>query len=78
MRHVEQVPCRVTRTLTGSFHNAMACSHTVYPEVPLRVEYALTHLGVSLVEHVLGLAMWASAHTDEIRKHRNDFDSRQS
>ena len=53
-------------------------TRTVYPEVPLRVEYALTHLGVSLLEHVLGLAMWASAHTDEIRKHRNDFDSRQS
>jgi len=53
-------------------------TRTVHAEVPPRVDYALTHLGVSLLEHVLGLAAWASAHADEIRNHRDDFDHRQS
>ncbi|KQS00930.1 hypothetical protein ASG12_03990 [Williamsia sp. Leaf354] len=53
-------------------------TRTVYPEVPPRVDYALTHLGVSLLEHVLGLAAWASSHSDEIRCHRDEFDQRQS
>ncbi|MCX6471917.1 MAG: helix-turn-helix domain-containing protein [Corynebacteriales bacterium] len=53
-------------------------TRTVYPEVPPRVDYALTHLGVSLLEHVLGMAMWASEHTGEIRHHRDAFDQRQS
>jgi DNA-binding HxlR family transcriptional regulator len=48
-------------------------TRTAYPEVPPRVEYALTPLGESLLSIVLGLAHWASEHRDEIRDNRERF-----
>ena len=45
-------------------------TRTSYPEVPPRVEYALTPLGASLIEVVCPLVGWASAHHAEIRDHR--------
>lgn len=48
-------------------------TRTAYPEVPPRVEYALTPLGESLLSIVLGLAHWASEHHDEIRDNRERF-----
>lgn len=41
-------------------------TRTVYAEVPPRVEYELTPLGISLLEQVLGLASWAKTHMSEI------------
>ncbi|WP_188547235.1 winged helix-turn-helix transcriptional regulator [Rhodococcoides trifolii] len=51
-------------------------TRTVHAEVPLRVEYSLTSLGLSLLDHVLGLAMWVSTHVEEIQHHRDEFDRR--
>jgi len=41
-------------------------SRTVYPRVPLHVEYALTDLGHSLAEPLAGLRHWVEKHLDEI------------
>lgn len=49
-------------------------SRTVYPEVPPRVEYALTPLGDTLVLPVAALAAWAIEHEDAIRANREGFD----
>lgn len=46
-------------------------TRTVYAEVPPRVEYQLTPLGLSLLEQVLGLAQWAQTHMGEIVASRN-------
>lgn len=43
---------------------------TIYPEVPPRVEYALTPLGRTLIEPVSALSAWALAHSAEIEHHR--------
>lgn len=48
-------------------------TRTAYAEVPPRVEYALTPLGVSLLDIVGSLIDWASTHHDEIREHRARF-----
>jgi DNA-binding HxlR family transcriptional regulator len=49
-------------------------SRTVHPEVPPRVEYAVTELGRTLTEPVRALANWASENQDAILAHRNAFD----
>lgn len=38
----------------------------LYPEIPPRVEYSLSPLGVSLMPHISGLVGWAIEHFDEI------------
>ena len=43
---------------------------TVFPEVPPRVEYAITPLGQSLIPHIEGLAKWAHENMGEIMKRR--------
>ncbi|MFF3443790.1 winged helix-turn-helix transcriptional regulator [Streptosporangium sp. NPDC002721] len=48
---------------------------TSYPEVPPRVEYALTPLGATLLSTVLALAAWAVDHHLEIRENRTRFDA---
>ena len=49
-------------------------TRTAYPEVPPRVEYALTPLGRSLGEAVDGLVNWVRDHQDDIVRNRDDFD----
>lgn len=41
-------------------------TRTVYPSSPPRVEYALTELGVGLLDPVLALADWAIRHRDDV------------
>lgn len=41
-------------------------SRTVYPEVPPRVEYALTEMGQSLMPHIIALMDWSNEHFDRI------------
>jgi DNA-binding HxlR family transcriptional regulator len=41
-------------------------SRTAYPEVPPRVEYALTERGVELMERMMPLMEWIAANADDI------------
>lgn len=41
-------------------------SRTLYPEVPPRVEYALTEMGQSLMPHIIALMDWSNEHLDRI------------
>lgn len=47
---------------------------TVYPQVPVKVEYELTELGKGLTSSVWQLVSWADDHHDEIRKARQEYD----
>jgi DNA-binding HxlR family transcriptional regulator len=44
---------------------------TVYAEVPVRVEYALTPLGWTLAEPLMVLGDWGAAHTEEVEDARD-------
>lgn len=48
-------------------------SRQVYPEVPPRVEYQLTHLGYSLLDPLEGLITWAKNNSEVIQKSRNSY-----
>jgi DNA-binding HxlR family transcriptional regulator len=50
-------------------------ARTIYAEVPPRVEYQVTELGLSLSDPVLRLAMWAADHQEAIIANRTAFDN---
>ncbi len=52
-------------------------SRKVYPEVPPRVEYALTTTGQSLVPLILQLTEWAQQHMQSILQHRKAYEHAQ-
>lgn len=49
-------------------------SRTVYPEVPVRVEYALTELGKGIVKPLYELVLWADKHQPTIERARKIYD----
>lgn len=49
---------------------------TVYPQVPVKVEYELTELGRGLTKSVWQLVSWADEHHDEIRRSRYYYDAK--
>lgn len=51
-------------------------SRTVHPEVPPRVEYALTATGRSLIPPALALAGWAIEHVAHIEASRASYQTR--
>jgi DNA-binding HxlR family transcriptional regulator len=52
-------------------------SRTIYPEVPPRVEYALTDLGHELGEAFCGVWQWAERNITRIEAARAAYDARQ-
>lgn len=48
---------------------------TVYPTVPLRVEYELTELGRSLTEPLAAVRTWAQQNYDAVAEAREAFDN---
>lgn len=49
---------------------------TVHPQVPPRVEYRLTDLGLSLGEAFCGVWIWAERNLEAIEQARDAFDRR--
>jgi len=53
-------------------------NRTVYPEVPVRVEYELTELGRELVKPLYQLVCWADEHQEQIKRARRAYDEKAS
>ena len=51
-------------------------NRTVYPEVPVKVEYELTEMGRDIVKPLYQLVSWADQHQDDIRRSRKEYDER--
>ncbi len=49
---------------------------TIHPVIPPKVEYRLTHLGLSLGTAFCGVWVWAAENLTEIEAARNAFDGR--
>ncbi|MFM2477737.1 winged helix-turn-helix transcriptional regulator [Celerinatantimonas sp. MCCC 1A17872] len=49
-------------------------TRTVFPEVPPRVEYELTDLGLSILVPMQSLVDWIASNWSEIKKARQGFD----
>lgn len=50
-------------------------SRSVFPTVPVTVEYALTGLGLTLTETVAALAHWAERNMDEVLAAQRAYDA---
>ncbi|MHB8294543.1 MAG: winged helix-turn-helix transcriptional regulator [Acidimicrobiales bacterium] len=59
----------LTQTLRTLEHDGLL-TRTVTPSVPVRVDYALSDLGDSLLPVVTAIKTWAEAHVDEVRAAR--------
>ena len=75
-RRVDGVSQRMlTVTLRGLERDGLV-RRTMHPEVPPRVEYALTPLGATLREIVGELIVWSGAHLAEVDAARARYDAR--
>lgn len=50
-------------------------NRTVYPEVPVKVEYCLTEMGKEIVKPLYQLVVWAGDNQDNIKKARDRYDT---
>ena len=64
----------LTVTLRGLERDGLV-ARTVHPEVPPRVEYSLTPLGVTLRQILRGLVAWAGDHLQEVDAARAAYDA---
>ena len=67
-------PKMLTQTLRALERDGLI-SRTVHAVVPPRVDYALTKLGVSLLDLVGALESWAQTHIDDVLAARSDYDA---
>ena len=65
----------LTVTLRGLERDGIV-ARTVYPEVPPRVEYALTPLGATLRQLVRALVAWSGDHLAEVDAARAAYDAK--
>lgn len=63
----------LTLTLRGLERDGLI-TRTMFATIPPRVDYALTPLGRSLLEPVMGLSAWALKNIDRIETARIKFD----
>ena len=76
LRSVDGISQRMlTVTLRGLERDGLV-SRAMYPEVPPRVEYALTPLGATLRDIVRSLIVWSGAHLAEVDAARAAYDGR--
>ena len=73
-RHIEGISQRMlTLTLRDLERNGLV-TRTVYPTKPPSVEYALTNLGRTLLEPVMGLVTWVQKSQATIEQARVKYD----
>ena len=73
-----QIPDISTKVLSNTLQILEAdglVKRTVFPEVPIRVEYELTATGKSLVPIIVSLTEWAQNNMQSIMEHRKKFES---
>ncbi|MEV6126271.1 helix-turn-helix domain-containing protein [Streptomyces violaceusniger] len=63
----------LTQTLRALERDGLV-RRTVHPEIPPRVEYELTELGVTLRGPLLALTDWSMCHMDEVLEARAAYD----
>jgi DNA-binding HxlR family transcriptional regulator len=67
----------LTQTVRGLERDGLLI-RTVTPSVPVRVDYELTPLGLSLLEPISHLKEWAEAHMPEVDAARAAYDRKEA
>lgn len=63
----------LTQTLRGLERDGIV-RRTVYPDVPVRVEYSLTEAGRTLLEPLRALQKWAIEHLSDVSAAQDAYD----
>jgi DNA-binding HxlR family transcriptional regulator len=69
-KRMDGVSHKVLATTLRMLENNNLLTRTIYPEVPPRVEYALTEVGRGLLAEALSLWVWIADHRREISGNR--------
>lgn len=73
-RRIDGISQRMlTITLRGLERDGLV-KRTLFPTIPPRVDYELTHVGRSLLEPVMALTLWANANRLNIQRARALYD----
>ena len=75
-KSVDGISQRMLTTTLRQLERDGLLSREVFPEVPPRVEYELTELGLSLLEPMRTLVHWIGSNWHSIKEARIDFDDR--
>jgi len=73
-RAIEGISQRMLTVTLRALERDGLVTRTVYPEIPPRVEYALTPLGRSLLDVVGDLLRWSETNTSKIAQARARYD----
>ncbi|MDM4762453.1 helix-turn-helix domain-containing protein [Galbitalea sp. SE-J8] len=74
LRRIEGISQKMlTQTLRGLERDGLV-RRTVYPEVPVRVEYALTDAGRTLLDPLRALQRWAIEHLGDVEASQAGYD----
>jgi DNA-binding HxlR family transcriptional regulator len=77
-RRIEGISQRMLTETLRQLERDGIVQRTVYPTVPVRVEYALTELGHTLIEPLAALAAWAEEYRSAIVRARAAYDQAHS
>jgi DNA-binding HxlR family transcriptional regulator len=77
-RAVEGISPRMLTVTLRALERDGLLDRRVYPVIPPRVEYTLTELGESLLDHVRALVDWSADHTGDILAARQRYDASQA
>ncbi|GAB7191882.1 helix-turn-helix domain-containing protein [Kineococcus sp. NUM-3379] len=66
-RRLDGVSPKVLTSTLRRLEEQGFCERTVYPAVPLHVEYELTDLGRSVAEPLRAVRAWVEDHLDDVR-----------
>lgn len=75
-REIDGISQRMLAVTLRQLERDGLVSRTVYPQVPPRVEYALTPLGAGLHSTIQALVTWTEEHQDEVAAARSAYDAR--
>ena len=78
MRKIEGISQKMLTQTLRDIEREGYISRTVYAEVPVRVEYALTDLGKELTKPLYDLVTWAREHHTTIKQSRDMYDSKKT
>ena len=77
-RHIPGISQRMLTLTVRQLERDGLITRTVYAEVPPRVEYELTELGMTLIEHAIALGNWAIDNRARIEAARAAYDEARS
>lgn len=70
---IPDISTKVLSTTLRTLEADDLVKRTVYPEVPVRVEYELTETGKTLVPIIISLTEWAQKNMKSMMKHREKY-----